>query len=182
MTVEPTSLPGVVIVTSPVYHDERGSFAEVFHAARFANASLPTAFVQDNHSHSTRHVLRGLHYQVGTPQGKLVRAVTGTIFDVAVDLRRASPTFGQWFGTTLSEGDGRQLWIPEGCAHGFLVLSASANVSYKCTALYDARLERALHWNDETIGVRWPIPLGNAPVVSEKDARAPMFSDAVVFA
>jgi len=181
MIIEATPLNGVLIVRSPVYRDTRGFFTEVFHASRFANLGLPTAFVQDNFSHSRKNILRGLHYQVGTPQGKLVRATHGAIFDVAVDLRRSSSTFGQWYGMTLSAGDGCQLWVPEGCAHGFLVLSDHADVSYKCTELYDPAAERTIRWDDADLGIEWPCPSGGPPELSAKDAEAASFATAPTY-
>lgn len=181
MIVEDTGLSGVLIVRAPVHADPRGFFTEVFHADRFAAIGLPADFVQDNHSRSTRHVLRGLHYQIGTPQGKLVRPVCGAIFDVAVDLRRSSPAFRRWVGVTLEAGDGRQLWIPPGFAHGFLVLSESADVSYKCTSLYDAASNRAIRWNDGEIAIRWPLPAGVEPILSAADSDAPSLSAAECF-
>jgi len=179
--VEETGLAGVLIVRAPVHADSRGFFTEVFHADRFAAIGLPAEFAQDNHSRSARHVLRGLHYQVGTPQGKLVRPVCGTIFDVAVDVRRSSPTFRRWVGVTMEAGDGRQLWIPPGFAHGFLVLSDSADISYKCTSVYDAAGSRAIRWNDEEIAVRWPLPASVEPTLSPADAGAPSLSGAECF-
>lgn len=180
MRVINTSLPGVVIVESPVLADDRGYFTEVFHSNKFAALGLPTSFVQDNHSRSTLHTLRGLHYQVDMPQGKLVRAVTGKIFDVAVDVRRGSATFGQWVGVVLEGGDGRQLWIPPEFAHGFLVVSETADVSYKCTTEYMHAADRSLSWNDPTIAIDWPLE--SLPLLSSKDAAAPMLSSAELFA
>lgn len=177
-----TPLPGVLIVESPVFVDERGFFTEVFHSAKFAKLGLPTDFVQDNHSRSARHTLRGLHYQLVEPQGKLVRVVAGSIFDVAVDIRRSSQWFGKSFGTVLSEGDGRQLWVPPGFAHGFLVLSASADVSYKCTALYHAESDRSLAWNDADLQIHWPDLQGGVPSLSNKDRAATLLADAELFA
>jgi dTDP-4-dehydrorhamnose 3,5-epimerase len=173
---EPTSLPGVAIVRSPVYGDSRGFFTEVFHEDRFASIGLPISFAQDNHSRSVRHVLRGLHFQLEHPQGKLVRPVTGTIFDVAVDLRRSSPHFRRWVGVTLEAGDGRQLWIPPGFGHGFLVISETADVTYKCTTVYHAPSNRSLRWDDPEIAIQWPIDAWVAPVLSDADAAAPLLS------
>jgi dTDP-4-dehydrorhamnose 3,5-epimerase len=173
---EPTSLPGVVIVRSPVYGDSRGFFTEVFHEDRFASIGLPVAFAQDNHSRSVRNVLRGLHFQLEHPQGKLIRPVTGTVFDVAVDLRRSSPNFRKWVGVTLEAGDGQQLWIPPGFGHGFLVLSETADVTYKCTTVYHAPSNRSLRWDDPEIGIQWPLDAGVAPIVSDADAAAPLLS------
>ena len=181
MIVEPTALPGVVIVQSPVHVDGRGFFTEVFHEQQFAKLGLPTAFAQDNHSRSARHVLRGLHFQRENPQGKLVRAVNGTIFDVAVDVRRSSPHFRRWIGVTLDAREGRQLWIPPGFAHGFLVVSEQADVSYKCTTPYDAASNCYIRWDDPEIGVAWPLPFGAAPILSPSDASAPPLSSARVF-
>ena len=176
-----TPLNDVVIVEAPVFTDERGWFTEVHHSAKFAAIGLPTEFLQDNHSRSSQHVLRGLHFQRKNPQGKLVRPVTGVIFDVAVDLRRSSSTFAQWFGITLSAGDGRQLWIPPGFAHGFLVLSESADVSYKCTTLYDHPSDASLAWNDPTVGITWPLDEMQAPLMSAKDLAAPLLANVVPF-
>lgn len=175
MKVVPTSLNDAVIVESPVFADVRGFFTEVYHAEKFGELGLPTEWVQDNHSRSARHVLRGLHFQRNLPQGKLVRVVHGAIFDVAVDLRQASTTYGKWFGTTLEAGDGRQLYIPPGFAHGFLVLSDHADVSYKCTTLYDGPSDSVVAWNDPTLGIEWPLPNGQIPLVSGKDAAASSF-------
>ena len=175
-----TPLPGVVVVESLVYGDSRGFFTEVFHEEKFGALGLPTVWSQDNHSRSARSILRGLHYQLEQPQGKLVRAVTGSIFDVVVDVRRSSATFGQWFGTTLSAGDGRQLWMPPGFAHGFLVLSESADVSYKCTTVHHASSDRGIAYNDPVIGINWPLPNAR-PLLSAKDAVAPLLAHAEVY-
>ena len=180
MKVVETSLPDVLLVDSPVHGDSRGFFTEVFHADKFAALGLPTSWTQDNHSRSAKGILRGLHFQLEQPQGKLVRAVTGSIFDVAVDLRRSSPCFGQWVGVTLNAGDGRQLWVPPGFAHGFLVLSESADVAYKCTTLYDAKSDRGIAWNDSAVGIDWPLH-GASPLLSAKDAVAPLLASAEVF-
>ena len=137
--------------------------------------------MQDNHSRSVRGTLRGLHYQLRLPQGKLVRAVTGTIFDVAVDLRRSSPTFGQWVGVTLSGESGRQLWVPPGFAHGFYVTGEGADVAYKCTTPYSAADDRGVRWNDPVIAIDWPIPSGTRPSLSRKDAEAPLLADAETY-
>lgn len=181
MKVEPTPLRDVMIVESPIFRDERGYFTEVHHAEKFAALGLPTTFVQDNHSRSTSGVLRGMHFQLEQPQGKLVRPITGVIFDVVVDLRRSSENFGKWTGVTLEAGDGRQLWVPPGFAHGFLVLSEFADVYYKCTTVYHAASDRSLAWNDPAIGIEWPIAHGASPVLSEKDARAPRLAHAESF-
>ncbi len=181
MKVVPTTLNDVLLIESPVFKDDRGFFVEVHHAEKFAALGLPTQFVQDNHSRSNGGVLRGLHFQRENPQGKLVRPVHGTIFDVAVDLRQSSNTFGKWFGVTLDAGDGRQMWIPPGCAHGFLVLSNSADVSYKCTTLYHGASDATLLWNDAAVGVRWPLAPGQLPLLSNKDSAAPPFHSITPF-
>jgi dTDP-4-dehydrorhamnose 3,5-epimerase len=170
MIAEATELPGVMIVRSPVHRDARGFFTEVFHEPRFEALGLPTSFAQDNHSRSSRHVLRGLHFQLHNPQGKLVRVASGAIFDVAVDARRSSSHFGRWVGVTLEAGDGRQLWVPPGFAHGFLVLSDVADVTYKCTTVYDAASNHTIRWDDPEIGIRWPLPPDVPPVLSGADA------------
>ena len=182
MRIEPTPLPGVLMLHSRVFADDRGFFNEIFVASKFRDLGLPTEFIQDNCSRSVRHTLRGMHYQTSSPQGKLVRASFGKIFDVAVDIRRSSPTFGQWFGTILEAGDGRQLWIPPMFAHGFLVLSDTADVSYKCTTEYLHPADRSLAWDDPDIGIVWPMELGVAPLVSAKDLDAPRLASAELFA
>lgn len=168
MKVTPTAIADVLIIEPRVFGDARGFFFESFNQRDF-NAATGTdfTFVQDNHSRSMKGVLRGLHYQVNQPQGKLVRVVRGAVFDVAVDIRPASPTFGHWVGLELNEDDHRQLWIPPGFAHGFLVLSESAEFLYKTTDYYVPAVERCIAWNDPTIGVRWP--LNGDPVLSAKD-------------
>src|ERR1051326_1029997 len=153
----PTELAGVVVIAPRVFDDERGFFMETFQRQKFAAAGIDLEFVQDNHSRSRRGVLRGLHYQLAHPQGKLVRAVSGSIFDVAVDLRRGSPTFGSWYGCELTDSNRRQIYIPPGFAHGFCVLSDTADVIYKCTELYHPEDERTLLWNDPALGIQWPV-------------------------
>jgi dTDP-4-dehydrorhamnose 3,5-epimerase len=165
-----TELPEVILVEPDVYPDSRGFFLETYHERKYAEGGVPGPFVQDNHSHSVRGTLRGLHAQIGRPQGKLVRAVTGEMFDVAVDIRRGSPSFGRWVGFVLSGENFRQLYIPPGFAHGFCVLSERVDVEYKCTDFYDASGEIAVLWNDPDIGIQWPI---SDPILSAKDARAP---------
>jgi len=182
MRVEATSLPGVLVVHSPVHGDARGFFTETFHEKHFAALGLTTHFAQDNHSRSAKGVLRGLHFQLEQPQGKLVRVASGSVFDVAVDIRRSSPTFGKWVGVTLSAGDGQQVFIPEGFAHGFLVLSDVADVVYKCTTLHHAESNRGIRWDDPDIGVQWPLEPGQRPSLSDKDRQAPMLGSATVFA
>jgi len=169
--VTPTSLPGVLLLEPEVFGDARGFFLESWNRRTFREATgFEGDFVQDNHSRSGRGVLRGLHYQVRQVQGKLLRAVRGEIFDVAVDVRRSSPTFGRWTGVVLSEENGRQLWIPPGFAHGFLVLSESADVMYKATDYYAPQHERCIAWNDPGIGIAWPG--GVQPQLSPRDAAA----------
>jgi dTDP-4-dehydrorhamnose 3,5-epimerase len=181
MKATPTALDGVLILEPRVLADARGEFFEAYNGAAFAGAAgRERLFVQDNHSISTRHVLRGLHYQVAHPQGKIVRVVAGEIFDVSVDLRKSSKTFGRWAGFTLSAANRRQVWIPEGFAHGFLVLSESAEVIYKTTDYYTPAAERTLQWNDPELAIAWPL---TGPVtLSDKDAAGTPFRDAELFA
>jgi dTDP-4-dehydrorhamnose 3,5-epimerase len=182
MRIAATAIPDVLLVESDVLRDDRGFFSEIFHAEKFRALGLPVDFVQDNHSRSMRNSLRGLHYQLRQPQGKLVRVVSGAIFDVAVDLRRSSSTFGRWTAVTLNAGDGRQLWIPPGFAHGFLALSKEADVTYKCTAPYDHASDRCIAWNDPEIAIAWPLDASTAPILSSRDAVAPCLSEAELFA
>jgi len=185
MTVTETALPGVLLLTPRVFGDDRGWFMESFNQARFDDATGSAhRFVQDNQSFSRRGVLRGLHYQIGAhPQGKLVRALAGEIFDVAVDIRRGSPRFGQWTGARLSAENRHQLWVPAGFAHAFLVLSETAEVLYKTTDVYDPGGERAIVWNDPDIGIAWPLADAGitTPTLADKDAAAPGLSEAEVF-
>ncbi len=169
-----TGLPGVMLIEPRVFEDSRGYFLETYNEREFSVAGIDAEFVQDNHSHSRHGVLRGLHYQLGKPQGKLVRVMRGEIFDVAVDLRRNSPHFGKWIGFMLSGANRRIAWIPPGFAHGFLVVSPSADVLYKVTALRHEAGERSLLWNDPAIGIDWPIARleCTAPLLSQKDASA----------
>jgi dTDP-4-dehydrorhamnose 3,5-epimerase len=180
MKISATPLEGVLMLEPKVFGDERGFFMESFSERTFAQATgIDTPFVQDNHSRSARGVLRGLHYQAPPHgQGKLVRVVIGSVFDVAVDLRPASPTFGRWTGIELSEANRRQLWIPPGFGHGFLVTSDSADFLYKTTTYYAPASERSIRWDDPALGIEWP-DVGMAPRVSGKDAAAPSFADAV---
>lgn len=168
MKVIPTALPGVVIVEPQVFGDQRGFFLETYHQHRYAAAGLPQRFVQDNHSRSAPGTVRGLHYQLTHPQGKLVRCVRGEVFDVAADIRRGSPTFGRWVAVELSEENKRQLYIPPGFAHGFCVPSLTSEVEYKCTDFYHSADERGIIWNDPVLAIAWPI---TNPTLSEKDAR-----------
>lgn len=169
MKLLPTALPGVVLIEPRVFGDARGFFLETWNARSFGDAGIEAAFVQDNHSRSERGVIRGMHYQLRKPQGKLVRVVHGAVFDVAVDVRRGSPSFGRWVGQELSDANAKMMWVPPGFAHGFLVLSESADFLYKCTDFYAPEHERTLAWNDPAVGVEWPLG-GMAPSVSAKDA------------
>ena len=181
MQFEPTAIPEVVLIRPKVFGDERGFFMESFEQRKFAAAGLDLNFVQDNHSHSARHILRGLHYQILKPQGKLVRVTSGRVFDVAVDIRRSSSSFGRWVGVELSAENHHMLWVPPGFAHGYMVLSDSADFLYKVTDFWAPEHERAIRWDDPTIGVRWPLPPGVQPVLSGKDAAAPALSVAEVY-
>lgn len=175
MKVIETKLPGVVIIEPKVFGDERGFFLETFHADRYRElAGICYAFVQDNHSRSSRGVLRGLHFQRTRPQGKLVRVVEGEVFDVAVDVRPGSATFGQWAGVILSGENKRQFWVPPGFAHGFVVLSDTADFEYKCTDYYQPADEACLLWNDPDVGIDWPI---ENPQLSEKDLQGRLLKD-----
>jgi dTDP-4-dehydrorhamnose 3,5-epimerase len=174
----PTEIPDVLLVEPVVRGDTRGFLVETWHAARYTAAGIGLPFVQDNHSRSGRGTLRGLHYQLRHPQGKLVRAVTGEVFDVAVDLRRSSATFSRWVGVVLSEENQRQLWVPPGFAHGFYVLSMRADVTYKCTDYYAAQDDRTLRWDDAELAIRWPLLEGMQPQLSAKDAAAPRLAEA----
>jgi dTDP-4-dehydrorhamnose 3,5-epimerase len=179
--VTPTRINDLLVLEPTVHRDVRGFFLESWHEERVAALGLPHRFVQDNHSHSLRGTLRGLHYQVGRPQGKLVRVVTGEVFDVALDLRRSSPTFGQCDTVVLSAENHRQLWIPPGFAHGFYVISEAADLLYKCTEYYLPEGDRAIRWNDPDIGIEWPLLGGCPPILSPKDAAAPGLRDAVTY-
>lgn len=176
MRVTPTAIPDVLLIEPKVFGDERGFFFESFNLKVFREATgLMVDFVQDNHSKSAKHVLRGLHYQVHQPQGKLVRVVQGEVFDVAVDIRKDSPTYGQWIGEFLSADNKLQLWIPPGLAHGFVVLSETAEFLYKTTDYYAPNHERCIRWNDPTLGISWPI--NTMPIVSSKDAIGHLFDE-----
>ncbi len=171
MEFRPTSIPEVVLIEPKIFGDERGFFMEVFRSEQFIKAGINAHFVQDNHSGSAQGILRGLHYQIKHVQGKLVRVIAGHIFDVAVDLRRNSPTFGQWTGQHLSAQNRMQIWIPEGFAHGFYVLSDWAEVVYKVTDYYAPEWERTLLWNDPEIGIKWPLMSDEHPILSAKDSQ-----------
>lgn len=183
MKVTRTALPEVLLLEPKVFGDERGFFMESFNQKLFDDAvGYPVSFVQDNHSRSAKGVLRGLHYQLPPhAQGKLVRVVGGAVFDVAVDMRRGSPNFGRWVGYELSAENKRMLWIPPGFAHGFLVVSDSADFLYKTTDYYAPLAEGAVKWDDPHLGVKWPIPAGTLPTLSGKDAAAPPFEQAAAF-
>lgn len=181
MKATPLAIPDVVLIEPKVFCDERGFFFESFNQAQFEAAiGKPVQFVQDNHSRSVKNVLRGLHYQIKQPQGKLVRTVQGEIFDVVVDLRKSAKTFGQWVGVHLSAENKKQLWVPEGFAHGFVVLSELAEVLYKTTDYYVPEFERSLLWNDPTLNIDWPLK--DEPKLAAKDAAAKRFADAEFFA
>lgn len=180
MRVLPTTIPDVLIIEPKVFGDDRGFFFESFNAKAFEQAiGLKREFVQDNHSKSAKHVLRGLHYQIKQPQGKLVRVVQGEVFDVAVDLRISSKTFGKWVGVYLNAENKKQLWMPEGFAHGFVVLSETAEFLYKTTDYYAPEFERSILWEDKTIGINWPIK--DKPLLSDKDMRGCKLSEAELF-
>jgi dTDP-4-dehydrorhamnose 3,5-epimerase len=180
MKVTALAIPEVLLIEPKVFGDDRGFFFESFNQARFdAAVGQKTVFVQDNHSRSARDVLRGLHYQIQQPQGKLVRAVRGAVFDVAVDIRKNAPTFGQWIGVVLTETNHCQLWIPAGFAHGFVVLSDIAEFLYKTTDYYAPDHERSIAWNDPSIGIQWPIQ--GEPILSIKDQQAALLVDAECF-
>ena len=180
MKFTPTSIPDVIKVEPNVFGDARGYFMETWRENVFAEHGLPP-FVQDNQSGSTKGVLRGLHYQVQQPQGKLVRALSGSIFDVAVDMRRSSPTFGQWVGETLSRDNRAMLWVPPGFAHGFLVLSETAEIAYRCSDYYAPEHERSLAWDDPEVAIKWPLKEGATPTLSAKDAAGISLADAETY-
>ncbi|XGA80977.1 dTDP-4-dehydrorhamnose 3,5-epimerase [Halomonas sp. CH40] len=183
MLITPTRIPDVKLIEPKVFGDERGFFMETWNAKAFAEAGIHHTFVQDNHSRSVKNTLRGLHYQIKQPQGKLVRVTRGEVFDVAVDLRQGSSTFGEWVGETLSEDNQRMLWVPPGFAHGFLVTSDTADFQYKCTDFYAPEYERCIRWDDNALAIDWPLPEGELPTVSAKDAvgmgyaQAPTYPD-----
>jgi dTDP-4-dehydrorhamnose 3,5-epimerase len=180
MNIEETMLPGVLVLTPKVYSDVRGTFSETYNLRQMAEAGLPTAWVQDNFSTSRKNVLRGIHYQIEQPQGKLVRVTHGAVLDVAVDLRRSSAMFGRHVSVEISGENGKMVWIPEGFGHAFLVLSDVAGFAYKLTDYYAPASERTILWNDPKLGIKWPIAAGDA-IVSEKDAKGKLLRDAEVF-
>jgi dTDP-4-dehydrorhamnose 3,5-epimerase len=171
----PSAIPGVIVVEPDVHQDRRGFFLETYHVEKYRSGGIPDVFVQDNHSRSACGTVRGLHLQLKRPQGKLIRVIEGEIFDVAVDVRRGSPTFGKWVGVTLSADNFRQCYIPKGFAHGFAVVSDVAQVEYKCTDVYDAASEIGIAWDDPAIGIEWPV---SNPVLSYRDKRHPRLADA----
>lgn len=181
MRFAPTRIPEVVLIEPQVFGDSRGFFMETWHAQKFAAAGLDLTFVQDNHSKSGQGILRGLHYQIANPQGKLVRVISGEVFDVAVDLRQGSPTFGQWVGETLSAENKRMLWVPPGFAHGFYVTSEAAEFTYKCTDFYAPEHERCIRWNDADLAIAWPLVQGAPPLLSTKDAAGSPFRQAAYY-
>jgi dTDP-4-dehydrorhamnose 3,5-epimerase len=174
MKIIETALPGAIVIEPQVFGDARGFFYESYNEAKYREAGIDRRFVQSNVSRSAKGVLRGLHYQWPHPQGKLVSVVEGEVYDVAVDIRRGSPTFGRWVGVMLTADNHRHFWIPEGFAHGFCVVSEFATFSYQCTALYDREGDAGIRWNDADVGIDWPI---SAPLLSEKDTRAPFLKD-----
>lgn len=181
MEFRATAIADVVLIEPRIFTDARGFFMETWQERQFAAAGIAARFVQDNHSRSVRGTLRGLHYQVQQPQGKLVRVVTGTVYDVVVDLRRSSATFGRWYGTVLSESNHHMLWVPPGMAHGMLVLSEQADFLYRCTDFYAPQYERSVRWDDPELGIGWPLAAGELPLLSAKDASAPLFAAAEYF-
>jgi len=178
MNIIATEFAGLYLIEPRVFDDARGWFMETFQSERFAAAGLPDTFVQDNQSRSRKHVLRGLHYQIQHPQGKLLRCIRGEIYDVAVDLRRSSTTFGRRYVVTLSENDRRQIYVPPGFAHGFCALTEGAEIAYKCTDVYSPQHERTLLWNDPTLKIDWPV---TQPILNEKDQRGTLLEDAECF-
>ena len=181
MKFEPTGLAEVIRVVPTIHRDARGFFVETWQSRRFSEGGIEADFVQENYSYSSKGTLRGIHYQVARAQGRLVRAVEGAVFDVAVDLRRSSPTFGRWTGEVLSADNRNQLWVPAGFGHGFLVLSETAGFEYSCTDYYSPEHERQIRWNDPDIGIDWPIAKDEAPLLSDKDGAAPMLKDAETY-
>lgn len=179
MNVIRTSIPEVLLIEPDVFADERGFFIESWQRRKFAEVSIDYDFVQDNHSRSSKGTLRGLHYQICQPQGKLVRVTQGEVFDVAVDIRRSSPTFGRWVGESLSAENKRMLWVPPGFAHGFYVTAQTAEFQYKCTDYYAPEHERTIRWDDPTLSIAWPIQV--QPLISKKDLHAPILDEADLF-
>jgi dTDP-4-dehydrorhamnose 3,5-epimerase len=178
----PTRLPEVILIKPRVFGDARGYFLESWQRQKFAANGIDFEFVQDNHSHSSQWILRGLHYQIQNTQGKLVRVSRGAVYDVAVDVRRSSPNFGKWVGAELSDANHLMMWVPPGFAHGFLSLTEEVDFMYKCTDVYAPQYERSIRWDDPEIGIEWPLPAGVAPQLAIKDKQAPGLRDAEVFA
>ena len=181
MQITPTKIPEVLLIKPVVFEDERGFFLETYQKQKMKAGGIGYEFVQDNHSRSQKGTLRGLHYQIENAQGKLVRVTIGTVLDVAVDLRKSSPTFGQWVGAILSDQNKYQLWVPPGFAHGFYVLSEYADFLYKVTDIYNPQAEHCLLWNDPTVAVDWQIPEGETPILSPKDEKGRLLNDVEVF-
>jgi dTDP-4-dehydrorhamnose 3,5-epimerase len=181
MLFEKTGIPDVLVFLPKIFGDERGFFMETFRLDTFAGSGITGPFVQDNQSGSRKGILRGLHYQIHQAQGKLLRTVVGEVFDVAVDLRRNSPTFGHWVGIVLSAKDKKQLWIPPGFAHGFYVVSEWAELVYKSTDYYAPEWERCLLWSDPALGIEWPLLHGQAPILSDRDSHGKLLSEAEIF-
>lgn len=181
MKILPTDIPDVLIIEPRVHRDERGFFMETYRRNEFLQAGLPVNFTQDNHSGSRRGILRGLHYQIRQPQGKLVRVVVGEVFDVAVDLRKSSPTFGRWVGSRLSAENKLMFWIPPGFGHGYYVMSDWAEFVYKATDFYAPEYDRTILWNDPQLGIAWPLSAGETPLLSAKDAAGKLLSEAEVY-
>jgi dTDP-4-dehydrorhamnose 3,5-epimerase len=182
MKFHPTPISDVIVVEPQIFGDDRGFFMETWHAARFESAGIGLDFVQDNQSRSTQWTLRGMHMQVEHTQGKLVRVTAGSVFDAVVDLRRSSPSFGRWWGVELSDQNHRMLWVPPGLAHGILITSDSADFLYKCTDTYSPSHERALAWDDPTVGIEWPLPNGVKPQLSARDLAGKSFTQIEKFA
>jgi dTDP-4-dehydrorhamnose 3,5-epimerase len=181
MQITPTHIPDVILIEPQVFGDERGFNMETFQAKKFAEAGLPTLFAQDNHSRSRQGTLRGLHYQIQQAQGKLVRVILGEVYDVAVDIRRSSVTFGQWVGIPLSAHNKMQMWVPPGFAHGFYVISEWAEVLYKTTDFYAPAYERIIRWDDPGLGIVWPLDEGQPPLLSAKDAQGKTLQEAEIY-
>jgi dTDP-4-dehydrorhamnose 3,5-epimerase len=177
----PTKIPEVILIEPKVFGDARGFLMETYRADKSGAAGIPTEFVQDNHSGSQQGTLRGLHYQIRQTQGKMVRVTAGELFDVAVDIRRSSPTFGQWVGEILSAENKRQLWVPPGFAHGFYVISAWAEIAYKATDYYAPEWDRTIIWNDSEVGIEWPLLPGLQPLLSDKDQKGRLLAEAELF-
>ncbi len=181
MQIIPTTIPDVILIEPRVFSDDRGFFMETYQAKEFSEAGLPTSYVQDNHSRSRQGTLRGLHYQIRQAQGKLVRVIVGEAFDVALDIRRSSPTFGKWVGTMLSASNKSQLWIPPGFAHGIYVTSDWAEVLYKVTDFYAPEWERTIRWDDPDLGIVWPLIDGRPPILSAKDSQGKTLREAEIY-